>query len=131
MADKLSEVKNAAKAQEPLGASSLQKPISDGSPSAAGIDKAAADGNADSNANGSTDEEKSVAGRKTMKGGEHKDVSSGKKSPKDSPKSAIKSQGQDQDEAKGKETDVKSQEDHEIEAELNTILRKGPSTFWI
>ena len=130
VANKLSEVKNAAKAQEPLGASPLQKPISDDSSPAAGLEKAAsavADSNTDSNAEVNTDEEKSVAGRKTMKGGEHKDLSSGKKSPKDSPKVTTKKQGEDDDEAKSKETNVKSEEDHEIETELNTILRKGPS----
>lgn len=66
--------------------------------------------------------EKSVAGRKTMKGGESKDLHSGKFSP-----AAADKEAQNADETSGKEETVKSKEDHEIETELNSILKKGPS----
>ncbi len=70
--------------------------------------------------------EKSVAGRKTMKGSEVKDVHSGKLAPKVSPSAADK-QAQDEDDTGSKEETVKSKEDQEIEIELNSILKKGPS----
>ena len=64
--------------------------------------------------------ERSVAGRKTLKGGETKDVHSGKEAPKYPDTSKEK----DGDEKKEK---VETEEDHAIETELNTILKKSPS----
>ena len=65
--------------------------------------------------------ERSVAGRKTLKGGETKDVHSGKEAPKYPDTSKEKEDG---DEKKEK---VETEEDHAIETELNTILKKSPS----
>ena len=65
--------------------------------------------------------DKSVAGRKTIKGGETKDVHSGKEAPKYPDTSKEKEDG-----AEKKEKAV-TEEDHAIEAELNTILKKSPS----
>lgn len=65
---------------------------------------------------------KSVAGRKTMKGGETKDLHTGKEAPMKANKKI-----KEVDEAEGTEVVVESKEDHEIERELNSILKKGPS----
>ncbi len=65
--------------------------------------------------------ERSVAGRKTLKGGETKDVHSGKEAPRYPDTSKDKEDG---DEKKEK---AETEEDHAIEAELNTILKKSPS----
>lgn len=70
---------------------------------------------------------KGVAGRKTYKGGENWDVASGKQAP-----IGAKNRGDDDSEAdggKGKEDKVETEEEHEIEEELNAILKKGPSKF--
>ena len=58
--------------------------------------------------------EKSVAGRKTMKGVESKD---GKEAP-------LYPKG---DEAEGTQVTKETEEDHKVEAELNSILKKGSS----
>ena len=65
--------------------------------------------------------ERSVAGRKTLKGGETKDVHSGKEAPKYPDTSKEKEVG---DEKKEK---AETEEDHAVETELNTILKKSPS----
>ena len=73
------------------------------------------------------DDAKSVAGRKTMlKGGETKDLHSGKEAPM-----AVEREKEKYPAGKKieKEQRVESQEDHEVEVELNSILKKGPSTF--
>ena len=67
------------------------------------------------------DGEKSVAGRKTLKGGETKDVQSGKEAPKYPDTSKEKEDGAE------KKEKAKTEEDHAIETELNTILKKSPS----
>ena len=72
------------------------------------------------------DDAKSVAGRKTMlKGGETKDLQSGKEAPM-----AVEREKEKYPAGKKieKEQRVESQEDHEVEMELNSILKKGPST---
>ena len=72
------------------------------------------------------DDAKSVAGRKTMlKGGETKDLHTGKEAPM-----AVEREKEKYPAGKKieKEQRVESQEDHEVEMELNSILKKGPST---
>ena len=72
------------------------------------------------------DNAKSVAGRKTMlKGGETKDLHSGKEAPMAVDKEKEKYPAGKKAEAPEK---VESKEDHEVEMELNSILKKGPST---
>ena len=71
------------------------------------------------------DDAKSVAGRKTMlRGGETKDLHSGKEAP-------IAVDREKEKYPAGKKEDkvekVESIEDHEVEIELNSILKKGPS----
>lgn len=65
--------------------------------------------------------ERSVAGRKTIKGGETKDVHSGKEAPKYPDTSKDKEDGDE------KKENTETEEDHAIETELNTILKKSPS----
>ena len=60
-----------------------------------------------------------------MKGGEVKDVVPNKKYPKESSNAAGNDKAQVEDETSGKAAE--SEEDHEIETELNLILKKGPS----
>jgi len=120
-AQRLQEAKDAAQAQEPVGFQSPQKPIAVDTPKVAPApDRGEAAKPPEMNG------EKSVAGRKTMKEGEVKDAHSSRLSPKDSPAAADK-EAQDEDETRGKEEIVKTKEDHEIESELNSILKKGPS----
>ena len=71
------------------------------------------------------DDARSVAGRKTMlKGGETKDLHSGKEAPMAVDREKEKYPAGNKPE---KEAKVESQEDHEVEMELNSILKKGPS----
>ena len=73
------------------------------------------------------DDARSVAGRKTMlKGGETKDLRSGKEAPMAVDREKEKYPAGKKPE---KEAKVESQEDHEVEMELNSILKKGPSKF--
>lgn len=67
------------------------------------------------------DGEKSVAGRKKMKGGEKYDMATGKQAAMVVDKEGTS--GKDIPPEKKEET----QEEHEIEVELNLILKKGPS----
>ena len=67
-----------------------------------------------------TQGERSVAGRKKMKGGESKDVHSGSHSPMEK----SKGKGEAQEEKKEK---PKSREERELDAEMNSILKRGPS----
>ena len=118
VSQKLQAVKDAAKVQGPVGVPQPQKPmVGDAQPARTGSSTPM-----DSKVSADTevDREKSVAGRKTMKGGETKDVHSGKESPKELPKAADKQKTEAVD-------TVESEEDHEIETELNSILKKGPS----
>ena len=132
MAHTLQEVKDAVKAQEPVGVIAPQKsttgnaedrksavvskqPDSDSAPSGKAIE--------DNNSDG----EKSVAGRKTMKSGEMKDLRSGKETPLkiDKTKDKVAEVRKDDEEAEK----VQSKEDHDVEVELNSILKKGPSMY--
>ena len=65
--------------------------------------------------------DRSVAGRKTIKGGETKDVHSGKEAPRYPDTSKDKEDGEE------KKENAETEEDHAIETELNTILKKSPS----
>lgn len=125
VAHKLQEVKEAAKAQKPIEVSSPQKPIA-GESHPKEKDTSTASEGSRANADIKVDEEKSVAGRKTMKGGVTKDVHSGKESPKESPKEVDKQKAQEGGDASDEVT-TESNKDHEIETELNSILKKGPS----
>ena len=62
-----------------------------------------------------------MAGRKTLKGGETKDVHTGKEAPKYPDTSKDKEDGDE------KEENTVTEEDHAIVTELNTILKKSPS----
>ena len=59
--------------------------------------------------------EKSVAGRKKMKGGEKWDVATGKEA-------AAEENAQE-----SKKDEAETKMDHDVEDELNSILKKGPS----
>ncbi len=119
-------MKDAAKEQEPIGMMKTpQKPIAGGADEPASIaapipsamaasEKAVADKVVDS--------EKSVAGRKTTKGGEMKDLHSGKEAP-------MYPKGDAANETTVEEK-AETEEEHKIETELNTILKKGPSVFY-
>ena len=127
----MQEVKDAAKAQEPIGAKTPQKPIAanadDEKPLKVSTSAHPEETPGDEITTDKGEEgEKSVAGRKTMKGGETKDVHSGKEAPMGVGKNKDKAT----DEKKSAETEdkVQSKEDHEVEMELNSILKKGPST---
>ena len=68
---------------------------------------------------------KGVPGRKKYMGGENWDVASGKQAP-----IGAKRKGDEDSEAveeKAKEGKAETEEEHEIEVELNAILKKGPS----
>lgn len=79
--------------------------------------------NADANQAGETEAEKSVAGRKTMpKAGEPKDVQSGKQSLKG--KKVI-----DENAKVEEKVPRKSKKELELEAEMNAILKRGPSEY--
>lgn len=68
---------------------------------------------------------KGFAGRKKFKGGENWDVASGKQAPI---KGKKKDGEDDEDEGKEKkEEKAETTEEHEVEVELNSILKKGPS----
>ena len=127
VAKKLQDVKDTAKSQEPIVAPAHQKPMGgDADLKAANPPKypkvdASTD---DSKDVGTTDGTKSVAGRKTMKGGETKDLHSGKEAPMKADENKAKDGG---DAEGGNEGKVESEEDHEIETELNSILKRGPS----
>ncbi|KAK4694410.1 glutaredoxin 3, partial [Lecanoromycetidae sp. Uapishka_2] len=122
---KLQAMKNAANAQDPVrqvetpqrpiaGSADKKAPFPDPDPSAlAASEKEVAEKVVDS-----VDVEKSVAGRKTMKGGETKDLRSGKEAPL-YPKGDVTNETTAEDKAE-------SEEEHKVESELNTILKKGP-----
>ena len=59
---------------------------------------------------------KGAGGRQPMKGGEKWDMATGKEAP-----------AKDAKGKKGKEEKKESKEEHEVEVELNVILKKGPS----
>lgn len=64
-------------------------------------------------------EQKSIAGRKKMKGGEKWDMATGKESAMVEHHAASAKEG--------KTKAVETEEEHQVEVELNSILKKGPS----
>ncbi len=120
-AQQLQEAKDAANMHEPVGFQPPQKPIGVDTPKVApNHDRPEVATSSDLNG------KKSVAGRKTMKGTDFQGLHMGKLAPKET-QVAADNKAQDEDEIAGKEEIVKSKEDQEIEIELNTILKKGPS----
>lgn len=125
VAQKLQAVKDTAKAQTPDSVTAPQKPISvepeDKKATDVDVPLASEAGGSDKGT-GSTMGEgtKSVAGRKTRKGGESKDMHSGKEAPR-YPDPSKDKEGEEKEEKK------ETEEEHEIETELNSILKKGPS----
>lgn len=69
---------------------------------------------------------KGVTGRKKYKGGEHWDVASGKQAPVGG-KKKLEDEESEEDEVGKKNEKVETEEEHEVEVELNSILKKGPS----
>lgn len=125
LAQKLQGIKDAAKAQKPDSVASPQKPIAvsveDNKSTDANVPLASdVGGRAEGTGSRGSEGGKSVAGRKTLKGGESKDVHSGKEAPK-YPDPSKEKEGEEKEEKK------QTEEEHEIETELNTILKKGPS----
>ena len=131
VAQKLKNIKDAARAQEPVAPTTPQKPIAasteDGKPHKGTVSKAAEEQDKKiPNVGKDDDDAKSVAGRKTMlKGGETKDLHSGKEAPMAFEREKEKYPAGKKIE---KEEKAESKEDHEVEMELNSILKKGPST---
>ena len=130
-------VKDSTKNQEPIGGGNPpQKPLAesaskdktyedvevpqkegsdDDSVAKTTSDKTSDEGSSDrATSEKGSDKTKSVAGRKKMKGGEPKDPQSGKEKPKDGKKEVVKEP-------------QKSKQEREVEAEMNSILKRGPS----
>ena len=124
---KFQGVRDSADAQEPIGEPSQRIASKSSSQDDNDVPTPSSGDSLNSDSEAGVGGEKSVAGRKTMKGGETKDVVSSKKYPKESSKAVGKEKSQDEDETSGQATSVESEEDHEIETELNSILKKGPS----
>lgn len=122
-AKKLQDAKDAANAQDPVGFQPPQKPIQvESAKVAPSPDRVEAVDPPDMRG------EKSVAGRKTMKEKEKNDVQTSPSSLKKPPISPDKKVSDVKDSGSKEET-VKTKEELEIDAELNTILKKGPSKF--
>ncbi|KAL9595135.1 MAG: hypothetical protein Q9219_006623 [cf. Caloplaca sp. 3 TL-2023] len=68
---------------------------------------------------------KGLTGKKKYKGGEHWDVASGKQAPVGG-KKRLDDEESDEDEGIKKGERKETEEEHEVEVELNSILRKGP-----
>lgn len=131
VAQKLQDIKDAARAQGAVLPTPPQKPI------AVSIeDERPIEGKISTSTNGQDsailqlgkgdDDARSVAGRKTMlRGGEFKDLHSGKEAPM-----AVEREKEKYPAGKKieKQEKAESNEDHEVEMELNLILKKGPST---
>lgn len=131
VAQKLQDIKDAARAQGAILPTTPQKPI------AVSIeDEKPVEGKVSTSTNGQDsatlqmgkgdDDARSVAGRKTMlRGGEIKDLHSGKEAP-----IAVEREKEKYPAGKKieKQEKAESKEDHEVETELNLILKKGPST---
>ncbi len=143
MARKLHEVKDDAiahKPQLPIGGSSGQKPLADSSdrdrshveievPQRLPTDKAAQMKAPSDNrpSEDKADGERSVAGRKTMQKGDPKKVQSEKESSIGGLKEKVIESDADKKEAK--EGSQESKEAHEVEQEINSILKRSPSTY--
>ncbi|CAD6590513.1 MAG: hypothetical protein ASARMPREDX12_004397 [Alectoria sarmentosa] len=129
VARKLQAIKDAAKAQEPVVPTNPQEPIvastEDRKPIEVKVPGYAEEQDSEDPTVGRSDDDaKSVAGRKTMlKGGETKDLHSGKEAPMVGDREKERYPAGKKVE---KEERVESKEDHEVEMELNSILKKGP-----
>ncbi|CAF9937518.1 MAG: hypothetical protein ALECFALPRED_007279 [Alectoria fallacina] len=129
VAQKLQDIKDAAKAQEPVVPTNPQEPIAasteDRKPIEVKVPAYAEEQDSEDPTVGRSDDDaKSVAGRKTMlKGGETKDLHSGKEAPMVGDREKEKYPAGKKVEKEEKE---ESKEDHEVEMELNSILKKGP-----
>ena len=132
MTQKLQDIKDAARAQEPVARPMFRKPIVASTEDRQSIEGKTPTSTEEPNSNSpqfwkGDDDTKSVAGRKTMlKSGETKELHQGKE--------ALK--GLEREKEKypvGKkveqEKETESKEDHEVEMELNSILKKGPSKY--
>ena len=131
VAQKLQDIKDAVRAQEPVVPTVPQKPIAPGTEDGKPIEgKALTSAEEQDNklvrVGKGDDAAKSVAGRKTMlKSGETKDLHSGKEVPMGEREHEKYPAGKKK---LAQEEKAESQEDHEVELELNSILKKGPST---
>ena len=131
MAQKLQKIKDAARAQEPVVPTIPQKSIvasvQDGKPIERETLTFSKETQGGKSKFGKVDDDaKSVAGRKRiLKGGETKDLHSGKEAPMAIEREKAKYPAGKKSEKEEKEG---SREDHELEMELNSILKKGPST---
>ena len=142
MARKLHEVKDDAmahKPQQPIGGGSGQKPLADDSdrdkshneievPQKLPTDKAAQMKAPSDNRppEDKMDSEKSVAGRKTMQKGDSKKSQPEKDSPSGPGKD--KTTETDGEKKEAKEETQETKEAHEVEQEINSILKRSPST---
>ena len=132
VAQKLQDIRDAVRAQEPVIPTIPQNPIISNTEDRKPIDGKVLTPTEERNGNnprtGTEDEDaRSIAGRKTMlKGGESKDLHSGKEAPvalqRDKERYPVGKKIE-------KEEKTESKEDHEVEVELNSILKKGPSTL--
>lgn len=136
---KLQEIKDAATNKGQVTAPSLQKPLADSvAPAESHVsvevpyksiatDEASGSSNMEKKvvmkpvAEMETEKERSVAGRKTMRGGELKDVHSGKEAPVSVEKQRVGDVKIDE------KKEEKSTEEQEVDLEINSILKKGPS----
>ena len=141
-ARKLHEVKDDAKAhrpQTPIGGSSRQKPLADDSdrdkshveievPQKLPTDKAAQMKAPSDNrrTEDGMDNEKSVAGRKTMQKGDARRTQLEKESSSGVSKEKTTETATEKNEAE--EETKESKEAHEVEQEINSILKRSPST---
>lgn len=128
VAQKLQDIKDAARMQEPVAPNTPRKADAADAKDEIPIDSKFLtlehQGTGSSQTGKTDDDAKSVAGRKKMlKGGETKDLHSGKEAP-------MAAEGEKEKYPAGKkiekEEKVESEEDHEVEMELNSILKKGP-----
>lgn len=142
MARKLREAKDDAKAhrpQTPIGGDSGQKPLADDSdgdkphvdievPQNLPTDKAAQMKAPSDNrpSEDKMDSEKSVAGRKTMQKSDAKKTQLEKESSSGASKEAATETATEKNETDGEIRE--SKEAHEVEQEINSILKRSPST---
>ena len=131
VAQKLQDIKDAVRAQEPVVPTVPQKSIAasteNGKPIEGKVLTSAEEQDSTLLRMGKgADDAKSVAGRKTMlKSGETKDLHSGREAPMGEREKEKYPAGKKK---LAQEEKAESQEDHEVELELNSILKKGPST---
>lgn len=128
VAQKLQDIRDAAKAQEPILLTDSQKPTAgsteEGNPNEMEVPPyVKGKDNVNPTKGEGDDDARSVAGRKTrLKGGETKDQRSGKEAP-----IAVDREKEKYPAGKNVEKEEKV-ESTEVEMELNSILKKGPST---